>query len=140
MLYVRTGSNRFKPVQTGSNRFKPVQSGSNREKTRKNCTVSSSDRLYKPSRYFNCHHNLSSISTEHFNSTLQSTSRFRDGSKCLLYITFVCRKLIHMYRNRSPIFAHLFRRITSNDEIHMFKMKQSVWKKIQYAKAYKNGV
>ena len=137
VLYVRTGSNRFKLVQTDSNRFNPDQTGKN---PGKKCTVSSSDRLYKPSRYFNCHHNRSSISTEHFNSTLQSTSRCRDGSKYLLYITFVCRKLIHMYRNLSPIFAHLFRRITSNDEIHMFKMKQSVWKKIQYAKAYKNGM
>ena len=49
VLYVRTGSSRFKPVQTGSNRFKPVKTGSNRMKPvqtgknpRKKCTVSSS--------------------------------------------------------------------------------------------------
>ena len=76
------------------NRFKPVQTGKNQGKK---CTVSSSDRLYKPSRYCNCHHNRSSISTEHFDSILQSTSRCRDGSKfCkhILYIIFVCITIV----------------------------------------------
>ena len=31
--------------------------------------ISSSDRLYKQSRYYNCHHNRSPISTEQFDST-----------------------------------------------------------------------
>ena len=94
MLRACVRQNRFKPVQTGSNRFKPVQTGGN---PRKKCTVSSSGRLYKPSRYCNCHHNPSSISTEHFDSTLQSTSRCRDGSKfCkyILYIIFVCITIV----------------------------------------------
>ena len=76
------------------NRFKPVQTGKN---PGKKCTVSSCGRLYKPSRYCNCHHNRSSISTEHFDSTIQSTSRCRDGSKfCkyILYIIFVCITIV----------------------------------------------
>ena len=64
----------------GSNRFKPDQTG---KKNPKKCTVSSSDRLYKPSRYYNCDHNCSPISAQHFDSTPQprsNTSRCRDGS------------------------------------------------------------
>ena len=99
------------PVHTGSNRFKldhTGQTGSNRENPGKKCTVSSCSRLYKPSRYRNCHHNRSSISTEHFDSILQSTSRCRDISDTLsfvsIYYIYLC-----LYCNRSPIFAHLFR-------------------------------
>ena len=121
------------PVQTGSNQFKLEK------KPRKKCTVSSSDRLYKPIRYCNCHHNRSPISTVHFDSTPKprsNTSRCRDGSgtpsfASIYYILSLFVRMLTNNRNhnRSPIFAHLFRRITNNDEIHMFKMQQSCWKK-----------
>ena len=121
------------------------QTGSNRENPGKKCTVSSSDRIYKPSRYYNRHHNRSPISAQHFDSTPQprsNTSRCRDGSCTPSFVSIydILSLFVRMlsntfsYHNRSPIFAHLFRRITSNDEIHMFKMQQSVWKKVPYAK------
>ena len=120
------------PVQTGSNRFKLVQTGKNPEKK---CTVSSNGRLYKPT--------ATAIAITTVLRSLQSTSRCRDGSKVckyILYIIFVCSKVIHRNNNRSPIFAHLFRRITSNDEIHMFKMQKSFCKKLPFTSPYKNGV
>ena len=128
--------------QTGSNRFKQGKTGKN---PGKKCNVSSSDRLYKPNRYYNCHHNCSPISTEHFDSTPQprsNTSRCRDGSGTPSFasiydiLSLFVRMLTNTfsYHNRSPIFAHLFRRITSNDEIHMFKMQQSVCENFPYAK------
>ena len=119
VLYVRTGSNRFKPVQTGSNRMKP---GKTQEKSAPSAVVAG---------YINRAATAIAITT--VLRSLQSTYY-------ILYIIFVCTKLIHRNHNRSPIFAHLYRRITSNDEIHMFKMQQSVCKKLPFTSPYKNGM
>ena len=101
VMYVRIGSNRFKPGKT-------------QEKSAPSAVAAG---------YINRAATAITITT--VLRSLQSTSRCRDGSKfCkyILYIIFVCTKLIHRNNNRSPIFAHLFRRITNNDEIHMLKM------------------
>ena len=67
-----------KTDQTSSNRIKPEQNPEKntrllvkRVQTRhRKCIVSSSDRLYKPSRHCNCRHNCSSISAHNFTLSL----------------------------------------------------------------------
>ena len=74
----KTTKNRFKPDQTGSNRFKPEKKQkknrllAKRVQTRqqKKCTISSCNRLYKPSRHCNYHHNRCSISAQQFTLSL----------------------------------------------------------------------
>ena len=94
------------PVQTGSNRMKP---GKTQEKSAPSAVVAGYiNRAATAIAITTVLRSLQSTWTEHYRA-LQSTSRCRDGSKFCKYILYI-------------IFAHLFRHITSNDEIHMFKM------------------
>ena len=92
----------------------------------KKCTVSSSadyiNRAATAITITTVLRSLQSTWTEHYRALLTTSRCHSKFCKYILYIIFVCTKLIHRNHNRSPIFAHLFRRITSNDEIHMFKM------------------
>ena len=103
---VQTGSNWFKPIPTGSNRMKP---GKTLEKSAPSAVVAGYiNRAATAIAITTFLRSLQSTWSEHYRA-LQSTSRCRDGSKFCKYILYI-------------IFAHLFRHITSNDEIHMFKM------------------
>ena len=92
-------------VQTGSNRMKP---GKTQEKSAPSAVVAGYiNRAATAIAITTVLRSLQSTWTEHYRA-LQSTSR----CKYILYIIFFCTKLIHRNHNRSPIFAHLFRRIT----------------------------
>ena len=113
------------PVQTGSNWFKP---GKTQEKRAPSAVAAG---------YINRAATAIAITT--VLRSLQSTSRCRDSSDTPSFVSIYYILSLFVSQSFSDLCTPISR-ITSNDEIHMFKMQQSVWKKIQYAKAYKNGV
>ena len=126
----RSRSNQFsremsEPVQTGSNWFKP---GKTQEKIAPSALAAG---------YINRAATAIAITT--VLRSLQSTSRCRDSSDTPSFVSIYYILSLFVSQSFSDLCTPISR-ITSNDEIHMFKMQQSVWKKIQYAKAYKNGV
>ena len=113
------------PVQTGSNWFKP---GKTQEKSAPSAVAAG---------YINRTANAIAITT--VLRSLQSTSRCRDSSDTPSFVSIYYILSLFVSQSLSDLCTPISR-ITSNDEIHMFKMQQSVCKKLPFTSPYKNGV